>query len=65
MRRKVEYIHIHSRYVKNRLINEFGHKVKHEERNKKEDKYWIYLFEKTPSLLHDLTIITKEIKNIK
>ena len=65
MKKKMSYMHIHSRYVKNRLVNDFGHMVQHEERNKKDSKYWIYLFEKTPKLLSDWTIITKEIKNQK
>lgn len=65
MENKVKYKHIHSRYVKNRLVYDFGHKVYHEERNKKNSKYWIYLFESTPRLLLDLTTITDEIKNNK
>lgn len=65
MDRKLKYKHIHSRYVKNRLVNDFGHKVYHEERNKKDNKFWIYLFESTPKLLYDLTTITNEIKDNK
>lgn len=61
---KVVYKHIHSRYVKNRL-EELGHKVKHEERNKKNPKFWIYLFEETVGLLSDLTMITDEINQKK
>lgn len=65
MKKKMKLMHIHSRYVKNRLVNDFGHKVQYEERNKKDTKYWIYLFEQTPKLLSDLTIITKEINATK
>ena len=65
MKKKMSYMHIHSRYVKNRLVNDFGHTDQQKERNKKDSKYWIKKKKKTPKLLSDLTIITKEIKNQK
>lgn len=61
---KVKYKHIHSRYVKRRL-EELGHKVMYEERNKKNPKFWIYIFEETQGLLTDLTMITDEINQDK
>lgn len=61
---KVKYKHIHSRYVKRRL-EELGHKVVYEERNKKNLKFWIYIFEETQGLLTDLTMITDEINQDK
>lgn len=60
----MKYKHIHSRNVKNKLV-EMGHKVIDEERNKKMEKFFIYIFEETPQLLEDLTKITNEIRKSK
>ena len=60
----MKVIHIHSRNVKKRL-EALNHNMITEERNKKFPKFFIYLFEKTPRLLNDLTAITEEIKQGK
>lgn len=65
MIKKIKYKHIHSRKVKNKLINEFGHTLLDEEKSKINPKYYIYLFEETDKLLEDLTIITLNNKRNK
>lgn len=60
----MKIIHIHSRNVKKKLVD-LNHKMITEEKNKKNPKFYIYLFERTPKLLNDLTRITEEIKSRK
>lgn len=62
MEKKVKYKHIHSKRVRNILVNNFGHTVIYEEKSKINPTYYVYLFEETEKLLDDLTIITLNYK---